>query len=185
MNRWLVWLLAGATLGGIVHLTSVLVLPATATQDAYSRLAPVTPVNTLAMLPAPSPEEPVLPFLDPAFAMAICRYDLSQAPLKLAAPVTPSYTSISFYSRKGIAYYAINDRAAGRRAIELQVMTPEQRAEIPDEEDVTSADRLIVESPTTTGIILLKAFGPEPGLLATARNALRTAQCRSEQAAAQ
>jgi len=38
--RWLLWLLAGLLLGGIVHLGSVLLLPRTATQDAYTRLAP-------------------------------------------------------------------------------------------------------------------------------------------------
>ena len=41
MIRWLLWLLAGALLGGIVHLVAVLVLPRTATQDAYSRIAPI------------------------------------------------------------------------------------------------------------------------------------------------
>ena len=34
MIRWLLWLLAGALLGGIVHLVAVLTLPHTATQDA-------------------------------------------------------------------------------------------------------------------------------------------------------
>ena len=47
MIRWLLWLLAGALLGGIVHLVAVLILPRTATQDAYSRLAPVAPVNAV------------------------------------------------------------------------------------------------------------------------------------------
>src|SRR6187549_1816885 len=41
MIRWLLWLLAGIVLGGIVHLVAVLILPRTATQDAYSRLTPV------------------------------------------------------------------------------------------------------------------------------------------------
>ena len=63
-------------------------------------------------------------------------------------PVSAAYTSVSFYTRRGVAYYAINDRAAGRRIIELDLMTTAQRAELPEDEDVTAADRLIVESPT-------------------------------------
>ena len=39
--RIALWLLGGVLLGGIVHLTTVLWLPELATQDAYSRLAPV------------------------------------------------------------------------------------------------------------------------------------------------
>ena len=38
MIRWLLWIVGGLVLGGIVHLASVMWLPRTATQDAYARL---------------------------------------------------------------------------------------------------------------------------------------------------
>ena len=159
MIRLALWLLGGVLLGGIVHLATVLWLPELATQDAYSRLSPV------------------VPFLDPAFAMAVCRYDLGNGPLKFSVPVSPAYTSVSFYTRNDVAYYAINDRAAGRRVIELELMTTDQRAELPGDEEVTAADRLIVESPTLTGLIVIKALAPEPGLMPTAQTALTAAKC--------
>ena len=180
MIRWLLLLLGGALLGGIVHLVTMLILPRTATQDAYSRLAPTAQINTIVPVPAPSPQNSAIPFMDPAFAAAVCRYDLSKGPLKLTAPVSSAYTSVSFYTRSGVAYYAINDRAAGRRSIELNLMTMEQREQMPEEEDVTAADRLIVESPTTTGLIILRALAPEPGLMSMARSALAAAQCRPQ-----
>jgi uncharacterized membrane protein len=125
----------------------------------------------------PTAEAEVMPFMDPAFATAVCRYDLSGGALKLVAPVSQAYTSVTFYTRKSIAYYAINDRAAGRRTIELDLMTAEQHAEVPEEEDVTAADRLIIESPTTVGLIVVRALAPEPGLLPMARQALASATC--------
>ncbi len=178
MTRWLLWLLGGLLLGGIVHLATVLVLPRTATQDAYARLSPIAPVNTLVPLPAPTPERAILPFMDPSFASSVCRYDLGKGPLKLTAPVSQAYTSVSFYARSGVAYYAINDRAAGRRIIELDLMTAEQRGQLPDDAEVTAADRLIVESPTQTGLIVLRVLAPEPGSMPTARGVLAAAQCR-------
>ena len=66
-------------LGGIVHLATVLLLPRMATQDAYSRLAAIAPVNAVIAVPPPTPEKSVMPFMDPAFAVAVCRYDLSRA----------------------------------------------------------------------------------------------------------
>jgi uncharacterized membrane protein len=177
---WVLWLLSGALLGGIVHLIAVLVLPTTATQDAYSRLVAIAPLNTVAAVPQPTPQNEVLPFMDPAFVSAVCRYDLSDGPIKLTVPVSPAYTSVSFYTRWGVAYYAINDRAAGRRLIELELMTATQRSGLPEDEDVTAADRLIVESPTDTGLILLRALAPEPGLLPAARAALAKANCGPE-----
>jgi uncharacterized membrane protein len=95
--------------------------------------------------------------------------------------VSAAYTSVSFYSRRGVVYYAINDRAAGRRVIELDLMTAAQRNALPDDEEVTAADRLIVESPTATGLIVLRALAPEPGLMTVAREALTRARCQAAQ----
>lgn len=177
MIRWMMIILVGVVLGAIVHLGTVMVLPRTATKDAYLRLAPITPVNTMTAIPPVTPDAALMPFTDPAFASAICRYDLSKGPLKLTAPVSPGYTSVTFYTRYDIAYYAINDRAAGRRLIELELMTTAQRNELPEEEDVTAADRLIVESPTETGLIAIRALAPEPGLMPVAQTAVAAARC--------
>jgi len=180
MIRWLFWLLGGLLLGGIVHLGSVLLLPRTATQDAYTRLSPSAPANSMVPMPAATPDDAVLPFMDQAFAFSVCRYDLGGGPVKLRVPVSQAYTAVSFYTRSGVAYYAINDRAAGRRTIELDLMTAQQHADLPDDEDITAADRLIVESPTATGLILVRALGPEPGLMPMARRALSGATCRQQ-----
>ena len=56
MIRWLLLGLGGAVLGGIVHLATIIILPRTATQDAYSRLERIAPVNTVTALPAPTPQ---------------------------------------------------------------------------------------------------------------------------------
>ena len=184
MIRWALLVVVGVVLGAIVHLTTIMILPRTATQDAYMRLSPIAPVNTVVAVPLPSPDSAVMPFMDPAFASAVCRYDLSKGPLKFSTPVSLAYTSVSFYTRNDIAYYAINDRAAGRRTIELELMTADQHAEMPEEEDVTAADRLIVESPTVTGLIAIRALAPEPGQMAMARGAVAAARCVPQNAAA-
>src|SRR5207249_11203432 len=138
----------------------------------------LAPVNTVVPIPPPSADTAPMPFMDPAFAISVCRYDLSDGPLKFSVPVSPAYTAVSFYTRANVAYYAINDRAAGRRLIELDLMTTEQRNELPDNEEITAADRLIVESPSTTGLIVIKALAPEPSMLGMAANALAAARCQ-------
>jgi uncharacterized membrane protein len=180
MIRIALWLLGGVLLGGIVHLTTVLWLPEVATQDAYSRLSPLAPVNAVTAVATPAPDNSAVPFLDPAFAMAVCRYDLTDGPLKFSVPVSPAYTSVSFYTKNDVAYYAINDRAAGRRVIELELMTTDQRNELPGDDEVTAADRLIVESPTPAGLIVIKALAPEAGLMGTAQAALKAAKCAQQ-----
>jgi uncharacterized membrane protein len=176
--RLLYTIVAGVLLGLVVHLVSVLALPRIATQDAYSRLTPLTQLNAVTPLPPAEPGNVLMPFLDPAFAMAICRYDLKDGPIKLAVPVSQAYTSVSFYTRNEIAYYAINDRSAGRKVIELDLMTEAQHNDLPEDEDVTAADRLIIDSPTPTGLIVLKALAPEPGLMPQAQASLAASNCK-------
>ena len=180
MIRVALWLLGALLLAGIVHLATVLVLPRMAGQDAYARVSAIAPVNAVVPVPTPTPEKAIMPFMDPAFEVSICRYDLSRGPLKFSVPIGQTYTSVSFYTRSDVAYYAINDRAAGRRVIELDLMTAAQRADLPENEEITAADRLIVTSPTITGLIVIRALAPEPGFVAAARGVLAAAQCRSQ-----
>jgi uncharacterized membrane protein len=183
MIRVLFTIIAGVLLGGVVHLVSVLALPRIASQDAYSRLTPITKLNAVTPLPLADPSNTLMPFLDPAFATAVCRYDLSGGPIKLAVPVSQAYTSVSFYTRSDVAYYAINDRSAGRKVIELDLMTEAQHADLPEDEDVTAADRLIIDSPSATGLIVLKALAAEPGLMPQAQASLAASSCKVQTAA--
>jgi len=177
MIRLLFTIIAGVLLGGVVHLVSVLALPRIATQDAYSRLSPMTKLNAVTPLALADPNNAPMPFMDPAFAIAVCRYDLSGGALKLTVPVSQAYTSVSFYTRNEVAYYAINDRSAGRKVIELDLMTEEQHGQLPEDEEVTAADRLIIDSPTATGLIVLKALAPEPGLMPQSQASLAASRC--------
>src|SRR5260370_42290010 len=112
MIRGLLWILAAILLGGIVHLSTVLAMPQAAKQDAYSRLTPLTPVNAMISLAAPTAGAELMPFMDPAFAAAVCRYDLTGGPLKLVAPVSQDYTSVPFYPAKSGTYYPTNEQSA-------------------------------------------------------------------------
>lgn len=182
MIRFLAVVVAGVLLGGLVHLVSVLALPAIATQDAYSRLAPLARVNSMTPLPEVTPDATLIPFMDPAFATAVCRYNLGAGPLKLSVPISQSYTSVSFYTAEEIAYYAINDRSAGRKVIELDLMTEAQHEELPKDEEVTAADRLIIDSPSQSGLIVVRALAAEPSLMAQAQASLAAATCRQQSA---
>ena len=133
---------------------------------------------TVTALPLAAPNNSPMPFMDPAFAIAVCRYDLSTGPIKLAVPVSQAYTSVSFYTRSDVAYYAINDRSAGKKVIELDLMTEAQHADLPEDEDVTAADRLIIDSPASSGLIVLKALAAEPGLMPQAQASLAAATCK-------
>jgi uncharacterized membrane protein len=167
----------GLVLGGLVHLTTVLALPRLALEDAFTRIERLGPANEVQMIPSPTPFEATLPRMDPAFVHAACRYDLSSNPLRIVIPLAQDYMSVSFYTRHGLPYYALNDRAAAQRVIDLQLMTPSQRAALPADEEITAADRLIVESPTLEGVVLVRVFVRERGEFETVAARLAEARC--------
>jgi uncharacterized membrane protein len=168
---------AGLVIGGLVHLTTVLALPRLALEDAFTRVERLGPANQVHLISAPTPFEATLPRLDPAFAHAACRYDLRDSPIRVTIPLAPDYMSVSFYTRHGLPYYALNDRAAAQRVIDLQLMTPQQRAVLPQDEEITAADRLIVESPSAEGVVLIRAFVREQGVLDATLARLKEARC--------
>ncbi|MBS9478814.1 DUF1254 domain-containing protein [Ancylobacter radicis] len=177
MKRLILPIIAGLVLGGIVHLVGVLLMPYVAEQDAYSRLAAIGEINAVAEIDDPSVEGAVLPASDPAFLSAVCLYDLAEGPVKIQVPPTDDYTSISFYTRHGLPFYAINDRSAGRSLIELDLMTAKQRAAMPEDAEVTAADRLVVESPSVEGVVLIRALVRERDAREQVKARLDLARC--------
>jgi uncharacterized membrane protein len=59
-------------------------------------------------------------------------------------------------------------------------MTPSQRAALPEDEEITRADRLIVESPSIEGIVLVRAFVREPGNRTRVRERMTGVNCATE-----
>lgn len=177
MNRFIIPIASGLVLGGLVHIVSIFALPQLAQDDAYARLLRIGKANQILQVPEPTPFEAVLPRLDPAFVFAACVFDLSRGPLQISVPTTPDLTSVAFYTRQGRVFYSLNDRAAGRDTIDLQLMTGPQRAVLPPSEDITAADRLIIESPSEQGIVFVRALVREDGARKHIRGLLANAKC--------
>lgn len=177
MTRLLLPVLAGLVLGGLVHIISIFALPQLAQNDAYARLSGLGKTNEIVQVADPTPFDSLLPRLDPGFVFAACIFDLSRGPLSISVPTTPDLTSVAFYTRQGRVFYSLNDRAAARRSIDLQLMTGPQRALLSRDEDVTAADLLVIESPATQGIVFIRAFVREEGARRNVRELLAAAKC--------
>ncbi len=131
------------------------------------------PVATPAPAPAPSaaPRQqqggtvvtPVAPATDGALPAPAPSASSS------AAPVNPAIEA-AIRARYEIPPYA-------RRSIDLQLMTPQQRAVLMAKEDLTAADLLIIESPATQGIVFIRGFVREEGARESVRKLLGAAKC--------
>lgn len=180
------WLVAMFIIAGLVHILSVLAMPRLAERDAYARFAEIAPVNQLRLI---SPDEAarLLPYEDPAMAMAVCRFDLSQGPLRLRGNLAGGgLLLLSFRDRLGRAFFAMTDRGTSRGRLDVIIATRAQldAIEAQDEEDETPAE-LRLPARGATGFILLRALARESGAMEEVRQRLGALSCASEKPAQQ
>lgn len=179
---WLPWIFATLIIAGIVHLVSILSMPQLASEDAYARISRVAAPHQLTILAGKPAAMKMLPFEDPATAIAVCRFDLKNGPLRLRGKLAgDGLTLLSFRNRFGTAFYSMNDRGTSRGSLDVIVLTQAQlealEANDPDDE-LPSELRLV--SPTSEGLVLLRAFAPEKGFYPEAVKRLKEITCTLE-----
>jgi len=181
---WALVALGAAMTALLVHIVAILIIPLFATNDSFARLSRLGPLNVTLSLPAASPTARLIPYGDPAVAVAFCRYDLSNGPLRVKAAVERfEFSSLSFHTRRGSIFYALTDRAATHGALEALVVTEEQLRAIAakDSEDEPSQELRIV-SATNEGFVMMRALSEEPSLYPQAEARARALQCAREPA---
>lgn len=174
-------LAAAAILAALVHLTVVLVAPYVATRDASARLAPLGALNETIALPRASPADKMLPYADPAVAMAFCRYDLAAGPIRVRAPAGRAFASISFHTRRGLVFYALTDKAATHGGMDVVLGTPEDLRALAahDAEEAPSRD-LRVAAPAREGYVMIRVFSELPSLYPEAEAEAKRLTCKPE-----
>ncbi len=157
MTRSLVIVAAAVLFGLFVHFISLLSVPLVADRDAYARIGTVLRTDDRFGVLVGADGSPVLPFLDPSFVHAACRFDLTSGPIRVRVPQLPAYFTVTFYDRLGRAFFVVNDRATVGGAIEALVEmegdpNAEGRASIPGVARVTA--------PTERGFVLVRGAAP-------------------------
>lgn len=174
------YLLGALFVAGIVHIVAVLIMPRYAPRDAFARLQEWGGVNELALPPANAGERP--PFLDPALQIAVCRFDVSQGPVRVSANVDGEHLlSMAFQSRTGQIFHSLTDRAALRQRIDVVLLQKDDlealQAEDSDEE---TPNELRLTPPTPTGLVIVRALAATTGARAAAQDQLRKVRCAAE-----
>lgn len=162
------------------HVGAILAMPHVAPDDAFARLSALAPRAATTPLPVASPGRELAPFNDPAAAIAFCRYDLADGPLRVHAEVDgENFLSLSFRTRRNASFYALTDSAAQKGALDALVVTQAQLEEIEageaEGDDVGALTRIV--SPTREGFVLMRALAPTPSGAEEAAQRLRAIAC--------
>lgn len=178
---YLPWVAATLLVAGIVHIGSVLLMPTVAPRDAYARVVAAVgaaPVNKLVVLPPMAPGTEALPFEDPAFAEAVCVYDLSQGMLRVATNADgEDYLALSFHARAGRVFHAITDRAAIKGKIDVVIGDARQMDALQGASEESPPQEVRITAPTKRGFVLVRAFAKRPSDQARARARIAGVTC--------
>ncbi len=173
------WAAAIVVIAGITHIVSILAMPRLAPRDSFARVSAVAPLHQTTLLTRATPGVGEAPFDDPALAQGVCRYDLSQGPVRLRANLAPeSLMLMSFHSRFGDIFYSMTDRSATRGRLEVLLLTQPQLDDVEAEDSEDELPReLRIVAPTREGFVLLRALAEFPGENEDARRRIASIAC--------
>ncbi len=161
MARLVYTLLVGLVGAAIVHIAILLLLPVLSERDAWSRLASVG--NLFEVVPLARSGGPAGVMLaDPFIEARACRFDLEAGIAHVTAASGAPFWSVSLYDRRGYNVYSFNDRTVSGGVLDLAIVSPAQMIELRKDLPDSLAGAILVEMARPLGIVVVRAFRPDP-----------------------
>lgn len=161
------WIGLTALLSAAIHIGIVLAIP----YAVGIRLRSMGEPNTIVHGPQPSASFNPVRMSSPDLIYSACPYDLSDGPLRVTAPVSGTYMSVSCFALNTDNFYVKNDGQVGGKFDFVLVGPGAPQPEAPGSE--------IIRSPTTTGGILFRYFigdGSQNAMIESTRREIRIAR---------
>ena len=171
-------------LAGLIHVVAVLTLPLLAPRDAHARLGALGSANTMIQLPPVMPGQQVMPNMAPDVRYAVCLFDLSNGPVRLRAKIPDELWLIAFYTPIGENFYTVVGADMKRGDVDLIVTTKDQTVtDVAADAMEGLEDLVVVNSPVTKGIALIRAPLAGPSRGSEAGRALKATYCGAQASA--
>jgi uncharacterized membrane protein len=177
MRRTLLFIAGGLMLAGIIHITTVLLVPYFAVNDAWAEMRRFGRDGAFHVIPPSEAGSEPLAGLDPRMLYAVCRFSLAEGPVRIRATLLNDFWSLAIFDRRGRNAYSLNDRSADRAELELAVITPVQMAQLRQNPPQSLETAIVVELPIEQGMALIRVFVNDETMPPQAREALETADC--------
>ena len=146
-------------------------------KDAWTKLAAIVGPWKFVIVAEPGGQNSVLPVVDPAFGTAACRYNLSEAAVRVSVDGQLPFWSIAIFDRQGRNIYSFNDCTAIERRLSLLVINPVQMAQIRKNPPSNSDKPVLIETNVSQGFVLIRALQEDASWTPAVRQFLIEAKC--------
>lgn len=174
MSRFLHLLFLGLIGAAIVHIAVLLLIPHYSDKNAWAKLERLGEAYQFHQL---NSDTKVLSNPDPLIQQAVCRFDLSDGPLKLAAQKSAPFWSLSIYTPSGDNLYSINDTISNDRALDLIIANPLGVAALRSDGTFDESETSMVSLPMKKGAVILRVFVPDASWQSIAQSFFADASC--------
>ena len=177
MTRFLLWLLGGLLLGGVIHIVVILTLPRLAEETLWTRLATYDAANTTVILPPVAVGEPNPLGLDPELIYGLCQIDLAEGPAYLSGLLPDAFWSVALFNEAGIIIYSTTNRDGIGQVMDLGIFNAAQTRLLAQQQIDVAEGVLVVESNVDKLAVLVRLAPPHEVMRARFAEALSKVQC--------
>jgi uncharacterized membrane protein len=129
-------------------------------------------------LPPATPGHASMPMQAPDMRYAFCRFDLTPGPVRVRAAVPNNLWMIALYTKDGDIFYSVAGADMNSAQIDLIIAKEDQPVaeggvDAPDESD----EVVVVKSPVSEGIAMIRAPLAGPSRASAIEDALKSTYC--------
>ncbi len=166
----------GLILAGLIHISIVLLIPKLGTRDAWAFLSGRTDIFSFTKLKN-NETGAAIAEVDPFFTYGVCRFDLDEAPLKMAGPVTATFWSASVFDDNGAVIYSLNNRTAIDNKLDLLIVNPLQTLELREAQPEEVETSVVIESQINKGFVIIRVLQPDDSWIENSQEFLSNIKC--------
>ena len=150
-----------STVAIIVHVSSLLLMPRFASQDAYLRITRKSPETQVSLL---NSDLKLVTRSDPNVIIGACPYRLTDGPLRVRTkPDAQEFLSIAFHTPDGTAFFAVTDKAATKKELNILLVTQQQLRAIESEDDPEEpVPELRLVAASNDGFVVFRSLAQRP-----------------------
>lgn len=150
---WAKYVLGALIIAALVHFAAIFAVPRVLMNVAIDRIGTLSGVNAWRSSDRVTATSRWVVRPSPDFAYSTCVFDLSKGPVIITATPWDSYWSLSLYGANSDNFFVIDDREAHFGA---EITVVRRGAAHPE------GASMVVESPSTKGIALIRRLAPTP-----------------------
>lgn len=177
MTRFLLWLLGGVLLGGLIHLIAILTLPLLAEETVWTRISAMEAENRMLVLPEVEAGAPNPLHLDPEIVYGLCRLDLSKGPAYMRGVLPDAFWSVALYNEAGAITYSTTNRDGIGQTLEMGIFNADQTRQLAQQQIDIAEGLLIVEAPSDRIFALVRLSPPHHAMRARFAQKLSEVAC--------